>query len=160
MATKTCTVGCPHVKSWISGSRFWCSVSNLERRCHLSFLLLRTRVSHPALRSVNTFSILTSQYFSPHGYSDDVSGFMGATLLLAGIVASAITSPLFDRVLTRHLGRTIQVLVPILSAAWLSMIWAGKLLHSCVLRTVSRPDTPSIQFVQITPYLCLSFPRS
>ena len=51
---------------------------------------------------------------------------MGATLLLAGIVASAITSPLFDRVLTRHLGLTIKVLVPILSAIWLSMIWAGK----------------------------------
>jgi FLVCR family MFS transporter 7 len=77
-------------------------------------------------RSVNTFSILTSQYFSPQGYSDDISGLMGATMLLAGIVASAVTSPLFDRVFTRHLSRSIRVLVPILSVVWLSLIWAGK----------------------------------
>jgi len=111
------------------------------------------------LCSVNTFSILTSQYFSPYGYSDDVSGFMGATLLLAGIVASAITSPIFDRVLTSHLGRTVQVLVPILSATWISMIWAGKsFLYP--RRMASRPNLPSIQFAQTTLPLCLPFPHS
>lgn len=78
------------------------------------------------LLSVNGFSVLSSQYFSPQGYSEDVSGFIGATLLLSGIVASAVTSPIFDRVLTRHLALTVKVFVPVLSAAWLSMIWAGK----------------------------------
>ena len=78
------------------------------------------------LLSVGGFGVLSSQYFSPHGYSEDVSGFIGATLLLSGIVASAVTSPIFDRVLTRHLALTVKVFIPILSAAWLSMIWAGK----------------------------------
>jgi len=75
---------------------------------------------------VGGFGVLSSQYFSPQGYSEDVSGFIGATLLLSGIVASAVTSPIFDRVLTRHLALTVRVFIPILSAAWLSMIWAGK----------------------------------
>jgi FLVCR family MFS transporter 7 len=85
------------------------------------------KVAHlRTFRSVNTFSVLTSQYFSPQGYSEDVSGFMGATLLFAGIAASIVTSPLFDRVLTRHLSLTIRVFVPLLSATWLSLIWASK----------------------------------
>ena len=92
------------------------------------------------LCSVNTFSILTSQYFTPQGYSDNTSGFMGATMLLAGIVSSAITSPLFDRVLTRQLGRTSQILVPILSATWVSLIWAGKPPDSLVLHMIFGSD--------------------
>jgi hypothetical protein len=40
-------------------------------------------------------------------------------------VAAACSAPLFDRVLTAHLARTIKLLCPILGAAWLSLIWAG-----------------------------------
>ena len=83
-----------------------------------------------ALRSATAFTILSSQYFTPYGYTEDVSGFIGATLLLSGILASAIISPIFDRVLTRHLGRTIKTFVPILSVSWLSLIWAGKFSRS------------------------------
>ena len=50
---------------------------------------------------------------------------MGATMLLTGITAAVVTAPLFDRVLTRHLGVTIRTLVPIVAVAWLSLIWAG-----------------------------------
>jgi hypothetical protein len=46
-------------------------------------------------------------------------------MLLSGITAAVVTAPLFDRVLTRHLGVTIRTLVPIVAAAWLSLIWAG-----------------------------------
>lgn len=74
--------------------------------------------------AINTFSVLTSQYFSPQGYSDNTSGFMGAALLLAGIVAAAITAPIFDRVFTRHLGLSLRLMIPVLSALWLSLIWA------------------------------------
>ena len=77
------------------------------------------------LCSVNAFTIFTAQYLSPQGYSQDTSGFVGATLLFAGIISAAIASPIFDRVLTRHLGITIKIVVPILSAFWLSLIWAG-----------------------------------
>ncbi|KAG0707352.1 major facilitator superfamily domain-containing protein, partial [Suillus ampliporus] len=62
----------------------------------------------------------------PEGYSDATSGLFGATLLFSGILASVITAPLFDRVLTHHLGITIKIFVPIVAGAWLSMIWAVK----------------------------------
>lgn len=50
---------------------------------------------------------------------------MGATLLLVGIVTTAMTAPLFDRVFTNHLAITIKVLCPFLGGAWLALIWAG-----------------------------------
>jgi len=75
---------------------------------------------------VNSFSVLTAQFFGPYGYSDDTSGFFGATLLLVGIVAAVVTAPLFDRVLTHHLAWTCKVLCPILAIFWLSLIWAVK----------------------------------
>jgi MFS transporter, FLVCR family, MFS-domain-containing protein 7 len=51
---------------------------------------------------------------------------MGAALLLSGIVAAIATSPMFDRILTHHLGITVRILCPIIGVAWLSLIWAGK----------------------------------
>ena len=47
-------------------------------------------------------------------------------MLLSGIVAAIITSPIFDRVLTHHLGLAVRIMCPIIAAAWLSLIWAGK----------------------------------
>ncbi|KAF7428316.1 hypothetical protein PC9H_007537 [Pleurotus ostreatus] len=74
----------------------------------------------------NAFAILTGQYMEPYGYSEDISGLMGACLLLAGIVAAIATAPLFDRVFTHHLAITAKIVVPIIGAAWLSLIWAVK----------------------------------
>jgi FLVCR family MFS transporter 7 len=51
---------------------------------------------------------------------------MGAALLLSGIVAAIITSPIFDRVLTHHLALAVRIICPITATAWLSLIWAGK----------------------------------
>ena len=65
---------------------------------------------------------------APVGYSADTSGFMGATLLLSGIVAAIVTAPLFDRVLTHHLAITVKFLVPVVAAGWVSLIWAGRWL--------------------------------
>jgi len=76
--------------------------------------------------ATTTFSILTAQIFEPVGYSDIISGIMGATLLLSGLVAAITTAPLFDRVFTHHLALTAKFLVPIIAAAWLSLIWAVK----------------------------------
>jgi branched-subunit amino acid transport protein len=47
-------------------------------------------------------------------------------LLLSGIVAAIVTAPIFDRVLTSHLAITTKILVPVLAAAWLSLVWAGR----------------------------------
>ncbi|KAI0320777.1 MFS general substrate transporter [Amylostereum chailletii] len=76
------------------------------------------------LAAINSFSVLTSQWLEPLGYSDDISGLMGAALLIAGIIAALVTAPLFDRVFTHHLAATIRVLCPTIGAAWLSLIWA------------------------------------
>ncbi|KZT05289.1 MFS general substrate transporter, partial [Laetiporus sulphureus 93-53] len=73
---------------------------------------------------INAFSILTAQDFEPYGYSDDISGLFGATILLTGIVAAFITAPLFDRVFTHHLALTCKLLCPFLGGAWLGLIWA------------------------------------
>ena len=77
---------------------------------------------HPRLSLSN---LRLTRIQGPYGYSNDVSGLMGATLLLAGLVAAAITSPLFDRVLTSHLAITCKILCPLLGGLWLSLIWAG-----------------------------------
>ncbi|KAJ8582275.1 MFS general substrate transporter [Rhizopogon salebrosus TDB-379] len=74
--------------------------------------------------ATNALSILSAQIFGPQGYSDTLSGLFGATLLLSGILACVVTAPLFDRVLTHHLGITLKTLIPIVAAAWLSLIWA------------------------------------
>ncbi|KAH9993244.1 hypothetical protein BJV77DRAFT_999502 [Russula vinacea] len=63
---------------------------------------------------------------SPYGYSDNTSGYIGAAMLLSGIVAAIVTSPIFDRVLTHHLGVAVRTLCPIIGVAWLSLIWAVK----------------------------------
>jgi len=74
----------------------------------------------------NSFAILTAQYFQPVGYSADLSGIIGACLLLTGILGAIISAPLFDRVFTHHLAITSKILVPILGVTWLSLIWAVK----------------------------------
>jgi len=76
--------------------------------------------------AANSFALLTAEIFEPAGYSDDISGLLGATLLLAGLAAAIITAPLFDRVFTHHLAATSKILVPMIAIAWLSLIWAVK----------------------------------
>ena len=61
----------------------------------------------------------------PFGYSPEISGLMGATLLLSGIVCSVVTAPLFDRVFTHHLALTCKLACPAIGVLWLSLIWAG-----------------------------------
>ena len=79
---------------------------------------------------------------APYGYSSDASGNMvgilvapvefthydaqGGALILAGIIGALVTSPVFDKVLTHHLGITTKILVPILGVAWFSLIWDGE----------------------------------
>ena len=62
---------------------------------------------------------------SPVGYSANESGFMGATLLLSGILAAVATAPLFDRILVHHLTVTVRALCTISGVGWLALIWAG-----------------------------------
>ncbi|KAI0077634.1 MFS general substrate transporter [Panus rudis PR-1116 ss-1] len=115
-------------------SSFVRALRGLEHRSSPTYMTIRERVDFAIIALefgvlvgvVTSFSVLTSQFLAPYGYSDDISGFMGAVLLLVGIVAALITAPLFDRVLTNHLAITCKILCPILAVLWLSLIWAVK----------------------------------
>lgn len=74
--------------------------------------------------AISGFSILTNQILAPVGYSEETAGFVGAALLLMGLLAGIITSPLFDRVLTHHLARSLHILLPPLAACWIGLIFA------------------------------------
>ncbi|KAJ7901776.1 major facilitator superfamily domain-containing protein [Mycena olivaceomarginata] len=99
------------------------------------------------------FGVLSSasvvQFIQPVGYSSDTAGFMGATLILSGIVAAVVTAPLFDRVFTSHLAITAKFLVPILAVAWLCFIWvvkpnnAGAVYALCAIVGIANADGSS-----------------
>ncbi|KAJ7881071.1 major facilitator superfamily domain-containing protein [Mycena olivaceomarginata] len=97
--------------------------SHMESRERIDFTVLLL-IFGTLVASTNSFSLLSGQILAPQGYSDHQAGLMGATLLLCGIVAAVVTAPLFDRVFTSHLARTIKTLVPLIAAGWFSLIWA------------------------------------
>ncbi|KAI4684286.1 uncharacterized protein J4E84_006274 [Alternaria hordeiaustralica] len=70
----------------------------------------------------NAFTSLLNQILYPYGYTEDEAGICGAVLIVVGLVACAITSPIIDRTHAYLLG--IKILCPVLSAAYLAMIWA------------------------------------
>ena len=61
----------------------------------------------------------------PYGYTSDESGFLGACLLLAGMLAAVVTAPLFDRIFTYRLALASKILVPFVGVGWFSLIWGG-----------------------------------
>ncbi|KAJ7470793.1 major facilitator superfamily domain-containing protein [Mycena latifolia] len=97
--------------------------SHMELRERIDFAVLLV-IFGTLVATSNAFALLSGQVMVPQGYSDHDAGLMGATLLLCGIAAAAITAPLFDRVFTTHLARTMKTLVPIVAGGWLSLIWA------------------------------------
>ncbi|KAL5499054.1 hypothetical protein ACEPAH_1572 [Sanghuangporus vaninii] len=95
----------------------------MTMRERVDFIILTAGFS-VLVAGINTFSILSNEILEPYGYSEDTAGLMGAALLLSGLVAAFATAPLFDRVLTHHLGLSLRVAVPFIAAAWVSLIWA------------------------------------
>ncbi|KAI9057517.1 MFS general substrate transporter [Trametes sanguinea] len=103
-------------------------------RDEYSYMTVRQRIDFGIMTVV--FGVIVGVYVTlltvctplqePYGYSDTVAGLMGAVLLLVGLIAAAITSPLYDRVLTHHLALSVKVLCPILLACWLALIWEIK----------------------------------
>lgn len=58
----------------------------------------------------------------PYGFSEDEAGICGAVLIVVGLVAAAINSPILDR--THAYLLNIKIIVPILAISYLGMIWA------------------------------------
>lgn len=69
----------------------------------------------------NLISTLLSQEMKPHGFTEDDAGIGGGLLILVGLVASAIVSPLLDR--TKAFVFAIKCLIPINAIAYLVFIW-------------------------------------
>lgn len=86
-----------------------------------NFLLLMIPfTSYVALFNSAT-SILT-QVLTPYGYSEEESGIAGALLIVVGLVAAAISSPLIDR--TKAYLLCVRIFVPIIAICYLAFIWA------------------------------------
>ncbi|KAL8744768.1 MAG: hypothetical protein Q9190_003017 [Brigantiaea leucoxantha] len=70
----------------------------------------------------NSLSSLLTQILTPYGFSETESGIAGALLILVGLVAAAVTSPLVDRYKNYLL--LIKCLVPVIALCDLAFIWA------------------------------------
>lgn len=83
------------------------------------------------IAGTSSFSVFISQIFQPYGYSEITSGLMGGIFLISGLVAAILSAPLFDRVFSYHLARTVKIVLPILGVCWIGLIFAGE--HRLVL---------------------------
>ncbi|KAG9008983.1 hypothetical protein FRB90_008661 [Tulasnella sp. 427] len=90
-----------------------------------SAFALGERPPTPSKHHVPNFLSLVTHHLSlPYEYDSSQSRFLGAALLISGIVAALITAPLLDRVLSHHLALTVKLVVPGLAGCWLGIIWA------------------------------------
>lgn len=69
----------------------------------------------------NSISSLLNQMMEPYGFDDTESGIAGAILIVVGLVAAAITSPILDR--TKAFIPAIKVAIPITAVSYLIFIW-------------------------------------
>lgn len=69
----------------------------------------------------NSVSSLVNQIMEPYGFSDTDAGIGGALLIVVGLVAAAVTSPILDR--TKAFLPAIKVAVPLLALSFLVFIW-------------------------------------
>lgn len=97
----------------------------MEFRDRLDFLILFVDFGI-LVAATGTWGNFSNQMFAPYGYTAGQAGLLGAALLGAGIVASIITAPLFDRYLSRYVGLACRLLLPVIAAGWLSVIWTIK----------------------------------
>ncbi|RVD82966.1 uncharacterized protein DFL_007373 [Arthrobotrys flagrans] len=70
----------------------------------------------------NASSSLLNQILEPYGYSENEAGIGGAVLIVVGLLASAVVSPIIDRTHTFLLA--IRILVPIISICYIGIIFA------------------------------------
>ncbi|KAI1141564.1 MFS general substrate transporter [Hypoxylon sp. FL0543] len=109
----------------------------------------------------NSVSSLLNQIMMPYGFSSDDAGIAGALLIVVGLVASAVSSPILDR--TKAFLLAIKLAVPLIGLCYLIFIWmpgtrnlAGPYVVLSVLGAASFSLVPvALEF------LCeLSYPMS
>lgn len=68
-----------------------------------------------------SFSSLLNQILSPYGFSEDAAGIAGALLIVVGLLASAIVSPIVDR--KKWHVQIIKAVVPVIALSYLAFIF-------------------------------------
>ena len=69
----------------------------------------------------NAFSSLINQILAPYDFSETQAGIAGGILILVGLIASAIVSPIIDR--TKAYLVAIKVFVPLIAIGYLVMVF-------------------------------------
>ncbi|KAL3962523.1 hypothetical protein ACCO45_004046 [Purpureocillium lilacinum] len=69
----------------------------------------------------NSISSLLNQMMVPYGFTDDEAGIGGAVLILVGLVAAAISSPILDR--TKAFLLALKLFIPVIGLCYLVFIW-------------------------------------
>ncbi|OAL52374.1 MFS general substrate transporter [Pyrenochaeta sp. DS3sAY3a] len=109
----------------------------------------------------NAFSSLLNQIFYPYGFSEDEAGICGAVLIVVGLVAAGVTSPILDRTHAYVLG--IKILCPLVAASYLAMIWAPQtrtIAAPYVLSAVLGASSFSLLPVSLEYLVEITFPAS
>ncbi|RAK97609.1 putative cell surface receptor/MFS transporter (FLVCR) [Aspergillus ibericus CBS 121593] len=70
----------------------------------------------------NSVSSLLNQILEPYSYTETEAGIAGGLLIIVGLIASAIISPLTDRY--KQYLPTIRILVPIVAITYIALIFA------------------------------------
>ncbi|KAL5115899.1 hypothetical protein ACEQ8H_006215 [Pleosporales sp. CAS-2024a] len=113
------------------------------------------------IASFNAFSTLLNQVLYPYGYTEDEAGICGAILIVVGLVAAAIVAPILDRTHTYMVG--IKILCPLVSAAYVAMIWAPQtrtLVAPYLLSAVLGAASFSLLPVALEYLVEITFPAS
>lgn len=97
----------------------------------------------------------------PYGYTEDEAGICGAVLIVVGLIAAAITSPILDRTHAYLLG--IKILCPLVAIPYLAMVWAPQtrtIAAPYVLSAVLGASSFSLLPVSLEYLVEITFPAS
>ncbi|CAK4030668.1 MFS general substrate transporter [Lecanosticta acicola] len=104
----------------------------------------------------NSVSSLINQIFEPYGFSETDAGIAGGLLIIVGLIASAIVSPIIDR--TKAYLITIKTLVPLIAICYILLIFmpgtrnvAGPFVVSSILGATSFALLPvALELLSVT----------
>ncbi|KAM0745648.1 MFS general substrate transporter [Meredithblackwellia eburnea MCA 4105] len=74
----------------------------------------------------DAFLTLTNQIFNPVGYDENQAGYIGAAIIVSGLISAIVTAPLFDRFFHFRLALAAKILIPISGISFFAFIWAVK----------------------------------
>jgi FLVCR family MFS transporter 7 len=148
----------PTASSGLSKTPVFASVRHIlsSKPFYIVFLTFGTYVG-----LFNAFSSLLNQILYPYGYSEDEAGICGAVLIVVGLVAAAIASPVLDRTHAYLLG--IKILCPLVAIPYLAMIWAPQtrtIVAPYILSAVLGAASFSLLPVSLEYLVEITFPAS